>query len=263
MSQNLWIKGVVAVGSAVSLSLVVTTSTLAAPSWSAPAPMGPYGGHFDFGVPEKRTAGEPTDVEATYAVYQQQGKLPVINASYRQQEHVVDSAAYSDEELARIDPAWSLGDQSMVELPQGVNGAGQQSDVWALGEIQPEKLPALLDQPEAVVESQSTQEAALQPCRVEEPVRLTSAQTPFQEAVLDEFEQSDLDMDAMGREADVLAQTEERQNRRWAQRPAPVFYPTFMPDYALGVRRADVMDPLAMIPQMAKPVQYFGFNHQQ
>ena len=66
-------------------------------------------------------------------------------------------------------------------------------------------------------------------------------------------------MEAMAREADNLSREEEYRDHRWSQQP-PVYYPSFMPEYALGVRRANAMDPLALIPQMRSPVQYFGFQ---
>jgi hypothetical protein len=95
-----------------------------------------------------------------------------------------------------------------------------------------------------------------------EKTRMNSTQTPFQEAVLDEFEHGTLDMDAVAREADQLSNVEEREAQRWSRAPAPAYFPAYMPDYALGVRRANAMDPLALIPQMRNPVQYFGFEQQ-
>lgn len=130
----------------------------------------------------------------------------------------------------------------------------QGADVWALGEIQQGKLPQLLNQ-EPV-------EQKMQPCVANQALENShpsAAHTPFQEAMLDEFESSELDMEAMAREADSLSREEEYRDRRLSQQP-PVYYPSFMPDYALGVRRANAMDPLALIPQMRSPVQYFGFQ---
>lgn len=239
--------------------------------WMAPAPMGPYGGHFDFGIPEQSSDAAATDQvpmpQAAHAVYQQQDELPVIQASYSTGETTrTDTATvnFSQEELQMIDSGWALESEHMA-APLGVGQAEVAGDVWALGEIQPEKRTALVEQQPAAVAAKIvvTQEEALQPCTVQSPEGkplLTSAHTPFQEAVLDEFEREGLDMEAMANEADRLAQLEERRDRGWKHAPAPVYFPTYMPDYALGVRRADAMDPLALIPQMRSPVQYFGFQ---
>jgi hypothetical protein len=249
-----------------------SAAAVADQGWVAPAPLGPYGGHFDFGIPAADTpqpatsAQEAVKPQAEYAVYQQQGELPVINAAYGQsgQSDVSRSTAggqqhFSAEELGMIDPAWSL-ESDLASAPQGVNGDHYQGDVWALGELQTETLQAL---GAALPPVAATQPAAAQePCSVpaaDAKPRFTTAHTPFQEAVLDEFEQGDLDMEAMGREADRLSRMEERRSRARST-TVPIYYPTFMPDYALGVRRADAMDPLALIPQMSTPVQYFGFQ---
>ena len=225
--------------------------------WVAPAPMGPYGGHFDFGVPAEHgeSASSPPP---EYAVYHEGDALPVIQASYAPTE--TDPAPqYQPEELQNIDPAWSL-EQAEALPPQGVNGVAavtSEENVWALGEIDAEKLPQMGVTPEPV--------AAVEPCTVPEgskDQRYSTASTPFQEAMLDDFESAGVDMEAMGREADRLSALEERRTRnQWQrQQPPAVFYPTFMPEYALGVRRANAMDPLALIPQMSGPVQYFGFR---
>ena len=248
---------------AVVLGLGITSmSAMAQQEWAAPAPMGPYGGHFDFGIPAaERGADSAASPQAAYAVYQQQDELPVISASFSQPASETQSVTYNQAELEMIDPAWSL-EQEQLGNPQGATGG--QADVWALGEIRAEQLPALVTEPETVaaVQSQNSQ-GSLQPCTVNHPAGqplLTSSHTPFQEAMLDEFEQTELDMEAMGREADQLAKVEERRDRNWGRAPASIYYPTFMPDYALGVRRANAMDPLALIPQMTSPVQYFGFQ---
>jgi hypothetical protein len=256
------------------VGLGCSAAAVADPGWVAPAPLGPYGGHFDFGIPAAEpaqpvgSAQEAVKPQAEYAVYQQQGELPVINAAYGQGVQSVQSEMsrdtvggrqhFSTEELGMIDPAWSL-EPDLASAPQGVNGDHHQGDVWALGELQTETLQALGAALPPVV---SPQPAAQAPCSVpatDAKPRFTTAHTPFQEAVLDEFEQGELDMEAMGREADRLSRMEERRSRARSA-TVPIYYPTFMPDYALGVRRADAMDPLALIPQMSTPVQYFGFQ---
>ncbi len=219
--------------------------------WSAPAPAGPFGGDFDFGLPEANSEA----LQAEYAMYRKQGELPVMNASYEPAQPTVATVeGYSEAELSLIDPAWEL--ERPVESSALVI---DQEGIWALGEIQAEKVPALVgEQQAAVVEQQLSK---LEPCRVEpqeEKQPFSSAHTPFQEAMLDEFEHGDLDMEQVAREADEFSSVEE--DRSWST--APVYYRNFIPDYALGVRRADAMDPLALIPQTRKPVQYFGFTQQ-
>ncbi len=251
---------------------VTSSVTLASDSgWAAPAPMGPYGGHFDFGIPEEKSDAASDSMvvpQAEYAVYQQQDELPVIQASYSKStasKIAANPQDFSQDELKMIDSGWNL-ESEYAENPQGVGPNGVQGDVWALGEIQPEKLPALVEQPAeivAVAKSATAAEQVSPPCTVQQPggkPLLTAAHTPFQEAILDEFEQEGLDMEAMAEEADRLSQLEERRSRSWNRAPAPVYFSTYMPDYALGVRRADAMDPLALIPQMRSPVQYFGFQ---
>ncbi len=268
--------------------MVAAGTAIAEDSWIAPAPMGPYGGHFDFGVPAE-VGGDIAPVssyaeqdavaaapQAEYAMYHQQEQLPVMQASYPANPgaaQVASEPRFQEDELSSIDPAWSLeeGIQSayrpgrQFEEPLGINGMQQPvNDVWALGEISPEKLPQLLDQ-EALQPASAaalSTETAMVPCTVSEGAdhrSLSAAEGPFQEAILDEFESSELDMEAMGREADRLSRREEYRGQRW-ERETPVYYPAFMPDYALGVRRANAMDPLALIPQMRSPVQYFGFQ---
>ncbi len=229
-------------------------------SWVAPAPMGPYGGHFDFGSPAEMAEGGVADTpQAEYAMYRQgEEQLPVIQAAYSPLvEEEISNAEFRHEELSNIDPAWSLNNEPQEpSQAAAINGVGQQNvDVWALGEIQPGKLPQLLNQEPA--------EQKMQPCVANQtadhrPMSTTS--TPFQEAMLDEFEASDIDMEAMAREADRLSMNEEYRDHGWEGQQPPVYYPSFMPDYALGVRRANAMDPLALIPQMRSPVQYFGFQ---
>jgi hypothetical protein len=256
------IKRVVRVGFCAGLS-IASMGAIADQGWSAPAPMGPYGGHFDFGVPaaaEDQASAQQTP-QVGYAVYQQQDELPVINASYAQPASP-SLADFSQNELGMIDSGWSLETQSEADLVAPQAGSNQ-NDIWALGEIQAEKLPALGKQP---VEVAAVAEHALQPCVVadeSEKTRMNSTHTPFQEAVLDEFEHGSLDMDAVAREADQLSRVEERQSQRRSRAPAaPAYFSSYMPDYALGVRRANAMDPLALIPQMRNPVQYFGFEQQ-
>jgi len=235
-------------------------------AWVAPAPMGPYGGHFDFAAPsavDPGSADQPA-VQAGYAIYQQKGELPVINASYATypEASAAEADSFRQDELAQIDPAWSLGEQNREGGPVGIQGATEGiEDVWALGEIHAQHLPQLLgERKAAAVVEQTTAALELSPCRVAPgDDHLTSAETPYQEAIVDEFETSELDMEQVAFEADQLSRVEEGRDAEW-NRPVPIFYPTFMPEYALGVRRANAMDPLALIPQMRSPVQYFGFQ---
>lgn len=278
--QGAVVRSLLNIGFYAGLGLSSSVALAAGAGWTAPAPMGPFGGHFDFGIPEAGTnVGVAPDgavtPQAEYAVYQQQNELPLIQAAYAKgdAETAVDpqnfshdfSNVFSQDELKGIDSGWEL-ELEHTATPQGVGQNTIQGDVWALGEIQPEKLPALVEQPAeviAVAKSATAAEEALPPCTVQQPEGkplLTAAHTPFQEAVLDEFEQEGLDMEAMADEADRLSQLEERRSHGWKRAPAPVYFPTYMPDYALGVRRADAMDPLALIPQMRSPVQYFGFQ---
>ncbi len=269
--------------------MVVAGTAVAEGSWIAPAPMGPYGGHFDFGVPATGAGGDVAPAgsyaegdaagsapQAEYAMYHQQEQLPVMQASYPASsgvEPIASAPRFQEEELNSIDPAWSLEEEiqsayrpgKQFEKPLDTNGMQQPAtDVWALGEISPEKLPQLLDQESSQPASAAvlTGEEEMVPCTVSEGAdhrALSAAEGPFQEAILDEFESAELDMEAMGREADHLSRAEEYRTERW-EREAPIYYPAFMPDYALGVRRANAMDPLALIPQMRSPVQYFGFQ---
>ena len=236
--------------------LIAGQAVAADDRWIAPAPMGPYGGHFDFGVPAEHGEGA-SGPHPEFAVYHEGDAMPVIQASYAPPTADGDVAPqYQPEELQNIDPAWSLG-QAEALPPQGVNGvavATPTENIWALGEIDTEKLPQMGVAPAPV--------AAIEPCTVPEGSEdryYSTASTPFQEAMLDDFEASSVDMEAMGREADRLSAVEEYRTRNQRQQPA-FFYPTFMPEYALGVRRANAMDPLALIPQMSGPVQYFGFR---
>lgn len=238
--------------------LIAGQAVAADDRWIAPAPMGPYGGHFDFGVPAEH-GGSASGPQPEYAVYHEGDALPVIQASYAPTAIDGDSALqYQPEELQHIDPSWKL-EKAEALPPQGVNGvaaATPTENVWALGEIDAEKLPQMGVTVAPV--------AAVEPCTVPEgsaDQRYSTASTPFQEAMLDDFESGSVDMEAMGREADQLSAVEEYRTRNQWQRQQPaVFYPTFMPEYALGVRRANAMDPLALIPQMSGPVQYFGFR---
>ncbi len=262
--QGRAIKGVSVIGWVLGASL----STLAVADnqpWSAPAPMGPYGGHFDFGIPlhSEGAATEQGAPQAEHAVYQQQEALPVINASYARHEPVLPTVEqFSAAELAAIDPAWELQQSELPPQPGLYTAAEEEGDVWALGEINPQKSAALTGQPV----TDSAAEPQLPPCRVETEARerplLTSAHTPFQEAVLDEFEQGVLDMESMWDEADRLSRVEEQRGgfNKQARAAAPVYFSSYMPDYALGVRQADAMDPLALTPQKRSSVQYFGFR---
>ena len=270
MSQNRILPARELVKNLLTGFIVVSASAVVAEeSWVAPAPMGPYGGHFDFGVPVIENSGQlaATPLQPEYAMYRNRGELPVVNASYATlPEMKSQNVIYQQDELTQIDPAWSLDEQAEVVAPLGGTGMEHESDdVWALGEIRADHLPQLLSSEEQVanLQQQATKRLDMTPCTTApvEGEAATTAHSPYQEALLDEFESAELDMDVVARDADQLSRTEERNSRQWS-RMAPTFYPTFMPDYALGVRRADAMDPLALIPQMRNPVQYFGFQQQ-
>lgn len=273
--QKRVINPIVVAGLTVGLGLCSMGSAIAEPAatgWSAPAPMGPYGGHFDFGIPaadEVVAEQAESTLQAEYAVYQQHGELPVMNAAYKREPVAATIAAYASpaftqEELGLIDPAWSLDGEYEAVPAQELKGSIDPNDVWALGEIRAEKRAALTQsQPVEMASVATTAAPSLQPCTVEQkPAEslFTSAHTPFQEAVLDELEHAALDMDAVALEADQFSMQEEREAQRRSRAPAPLRYSTYMPDYALGVRRANAMDPLALTPQRRSPVQYFGFQ---
>ncbi len=200
---------------ALAITLTAASSIVIADGmWSTPAPLGPYGGHFDFGIPPDESISSTPQAE--YAMYRQQDQLPIIDASYpvHQREVERELPQFRDDELSRIDSAWRL--DSGEELSQSCISVTNHNP-------------------------------------------LSAADSPFQEVVLDEFESTGVDMEAIALEADNLSMAEEYRGQRW-RRETPIYYPAFMPDYALGVRRADAMDPLALIPQMRSPVHYFGFQ---
>ena len=250
------------VSTVAGLVLLAASHAVMAEEWSAPAPLGPFGGHFDFGLPtaeevRQQSKGSTGSLQAEHAMYRKQGdELPVIQAAYEPDRPAVSiSGDFNEVELSLIYPAWQL--ESSQEEAAAAGFEMDDGDIWALGELESGKRVALGSHGTAG-DAQPHQMAKLEPCTVpyHNGSELTSAQTPYQEAVLDEFVGYEMDMEALAREADQLSKTEEQQG----ERQAPVYFSSFIPDYALGVRRANAMDPLALSPQMRGPVQYFGFQ---
>ncbi len=247
----------------VAAAPTVDSPPAVAESWSAPAPVGPFGGHFDFGLPtaEERAveaAAAQTHPLAEYAIYRGD-ELPVINAAYEPaQPAPATLPGFSEAELSLIDPAWELGHGAEDGTATGLEM--RDSAVWIMEEMGERARSVLQSEGRAV--STAQQQARLEPrgapCVVpqsSEQRAISSSHTPFQEGMVDAFMSADLDMEQMAREADRLSWAEEERGQA-----APVYFSNFIPDYALGVRRADVMDPLALTPQTRAPVRYFGFS---
>jgi len=221
----------------ISLLLVAASSTIAvAGEWSAPPPMGPYGGHFDFGIEPKTEML----VEPEYAMYRPENELPIVPASYSPRRAATQNFErnFSRDELESIDSAWSFNRETVSNYSSNNSDV----DIWALGEIAPAKVSHLIDQP---IESIET--VKIEPCRVSE-----------EDMVVDGFESAMINMDALGREADLISNAVSTDQAPMDS--APRYFSSFMPERALGLRQADAMDPLALIPQMSNPVRYFGFQ---